>query len=445
MASPRDFTRAAGRPRISADGRYVAFWSDASDLVAGDTNGVRDVFLHDRDADGNGVFDETTPGGRTTTRVSVATNGTQGNAASAADGEPLLPGTPLLPGEPADGQLDLSPDGLWVVFRSEASNLVPGDTNGVADIFLRSVTGQQTTRVSVAANGTQADGASQSPAVSAGAQRIVFASAATNLVPGDTNGLRDVFLVERSSGQVVRLSDATPGVDADGASDMPAIDDAGRTVAFATRATNLLPSLATSTTSQIVVVTLPTSSAPAVSGAVSARGDQRHGRAEAAGLRRVAAGRSDRATGQRAEHAAGGVRHWDLRRVCDRRDEPDAERPRHQRRAGRRDTAGRHAAAGSAAGADAGQQGQRRQPGHGGDHARRTERRRGDRGHGVMGEPDAWGDGDLAELDVFVRALPLAVATLSRGLGPDGRERDADVHGRAGSRPARRWCSGRRR
>ena len=134
-------------------------------------------------------------------RVSVASNGTQGDAASALDGEPLVPDVA------SDGQLDLSPDGLWVAFTSRARTLVPGDTNGVADIFLRSVTGQQTTRVSVAADGTQADGASQSPGVSAGAQRIVFASSATNLVPGDTNGLRDVFLVVRASGQVVRLSE----------------------------------------------------------------------------------------------------------------------------------------------------------------------------------------------------------------------------------------------
>ena len=128
--------------------------------------------------------------------------------------------------------------------------------------------------MSVAQDGTQADGASQSPGVSAGAQRIVFASSATNLVPGDANGLRDVFLVERASGQVVRLSDASGGGDADGASDMPAVDDAGRVVAYATLATNLVPALASSTTSQIVVVTLPpvSVSAPAVAGPVVAAG-----------------------------------------------------------------------------------------------------------------------------------------------------------------------------
>jgi Tol biopolymer transport system component len=261
----------SGRPRISANGRYVAFWSEASTLVAGDTNGVRDVFLHDRDADGNGVFDETGVGARSTTRVSVATSGAEGNAASALDGDTLVAGVA------SDGQHDLSPDGLWVAFRSAASNLVPGDTNGMADIFLRSVAGQQTTRVSMAQDGTQADGASQSPGVSAGAQRIVFASRATNLVAGtaDANDVPDVFVVERASGQVVRLSEPASGVDADGASDAPAIDDAGRIVVFATLARNLLPALATSTTSQIVVTSLPAStnaaqSAPALPGAVFA-------------------------------------------------------------------------------------------------------------------------------------------------------------------------------
>jgi streptogramin lyase len=244
---------ASGRPRISADGRYVAFWSVASTLVAGDTNGVRDVFLHDRDADGNGVFDEVAVGARTTTRVSVATSGAQGNAASAANGDELVQGIP------SDAQLDLSPDGLWVAFRSAASNLVAGDTNGVEDIFLRNVTGQQTTRVSVAADGTEANGASQSPGVSAGAQRVAFASKAANLVASDRNGLQDVFVVERASGQVVRLSEPSSGGDSNGASDAPSIDDAGRTVAFATLSTNILPALGTSTTSQVLVVTLPAS------------------------------------------------------------------------------------------------------------------------------------------------------------------------------------------
>ena len=224
------------RPRISASGRYVAFASYASTLVSGDTNGVRDVFLYDRDADGNGVFDEEWGGATTTVRISVATSGAQGNAASS-------------------DELDLSPDGLWVVFKSSASNLVPGDTNGVADVFLRSVSGQQTTRVSVTADGTQADGVSGEPSLSAGAQRIVLASDATNLVEGDTNGVSDVFVCERATGQVTRLSETAGGAEADGASWSPAIDDYGRIVVFATEASNLPCALSGSPC--VVVVTLP--------------------------------------------------------------------------------------------------------------------------------------------------------------------------------------------
>lgn len=257
---------ASGRPRISASGRYIAFWSDATNIVGSDTNAVRDVFLHDRDADGNGVFDELSAGARSTTRVSVASNGAQADGASALDGEPLVAGLA------SDKQLDLSPDGLWVAFASVARNLVLGDTNGVADIFLRNVKGQQTTRVSVAADGTEADGPSQGPGVSAGAERIVFASRASNLVSGDTNGLSDVFLVIRATGQVVPLSAAEGGTNADGASGTPSIDDAGRVVAFATRARNFVPALASSTTAQIAVATLPPSAAVGVRAAAVTSG-----------------------------------------------------------------------------------------------------------------------------------------------------------------------------
>ena len=281
-----------------------------------------------------------------------------------------------------------SPDGLWVAFTSRARTLVPGDTNGVADIFLRSVTGQQTTRVSVAADGTQADGASQSPGVSAGAQRIVFASSATNLVPGDTNGLRDVFLVVRASGQVVRLSetvevnaDGVNRVNADGGSDTPSIDDAGRAVAFATLARNLVPALASSTTAQIVVATLPASPAaagrasevPGAQALAADAADRHHGRAEATGVGGAAAGDGDGAAGRRREHAAGGVRQRDVPGVCDRRDEPDAGGAGYQRGAGRGAATRGDAAADGAAAHRAPQHGRAGQPRDGGQHAHRAE------------------------------------------------------------------------
>jgi Tol biopolymer transport system component len=114
-------------PSISADGRWVAFVSKGDKLVPGDTNGVEDVFLRDRDADGNGVFDE--PGGVTTTRVSVDSLGTQANGFSARP--------------------SVSADGRFVTFESYATNLVPGDSNGAIDVFVYEVATGIVKRVSV--------------------------------------------------------------------------------------------------------------------------------------------------------------------------------------------------------------------------------------------------------------------------------------------------------
>jgi Tol biopolymer transport system component len=206
------------RPRISANGRYVVFVSSATNLVAGDSNAAADVFLHDRDTDADGAFDE--PDARATLRVSVASDGQQANGTS--------------------GQPDLSPDGLWVAFVSSASDLVAGDTNGVDDVFLHHWPSGQTRRVSVATGGGQANGPSRAPGVSRLATLVVFASDATNLVDADGNRLRDVFVHERESGLTVRVSTAAgTGEDADGASDNPSIDDAGRVLAFQTTAGNV--------------------------------------------------------------------------------------------------------------------------------------------------------------------------------------------------------------
>lgn len=238
---------ASSRPKISADGRYVAFVSAASNLVPGDTNGVADVFVHDRDADGDGIFDEREPGARATMRVSVSSNGTQGNAAS--------------------GQHDLSPDGLWIAFVSAASNLVPFDTNTVDDVFLHHWPSGQTLRVSVATGGGQADAPSRAPGVSAGGRRVVFASDATNLVPEDTNGFRDVFAHDLADRTTTRISTAMGSIaNANGASDNPSIDDRGATIAFQTRATNIAPAAPGGGTArwQVVAIRLPAVAAAAL-------------------------------------------------------------------------------------------------------------------------------------------------------------------------------------
>ena len=150
-------------PAVSTDGRYVTFSSDASNLVAGDTNSTTDVFVHD-----------TATG--TTRRVSVDSAGTQANDSS-------------------HGQA-VSADGRYVVFNSAASNLVAGDTNGKDDVFVHDTATGTTRRVSVDSAGTQADFGSQpGVSVSADGRYVAFSSLASNLVAGgDTNGTNDVFV-----------------------------------------------------------------------------------------------------------------------------------------------------------------------------------------------------------------------------------------------------------
>ena len=252
-------------PSVSGDGRYVAFESEATTLVAGDTNGVLDVFLRDL-------------GGGTTTRVSVASDGTPGdgrsfNPSMSGDGRFVAFGSEaanLVPGDtnatedvfvresatgrttlvsvasddtPGDGRSfspSVSGDGRFVAFASFATNLVPGDTNEALDVFVHDLTSGSTDRVSVASDGTQADGLTFSPAISADGRFVAFKSEATNLVAGDTNGADDVFVHDRTTRRTMRVSVDTAGRQADGASVGPSITADGRFVAFSSSATNLV-------------------------------------------------------------------------------------------------------------------------------------------------------------------------------------------------------------
>jgi hypothetical protein len=162
-------------PSISGDGRHVAFVSEATDLVATDTdtNAVADIFLRDTVAG-------------TTKRISVSSSGTE------ADGE--------------CGDPHISSDGDYVVFSSDATNLVSGDTNGKKDIFLHQVSKGTTKRVSLTASGSQTSGTSSSPFVSENGAFVIFTSAATDIVTGDSNGANDVFMYKESDGSVSLLS-----------------------------------------------------------------------------------------------------------------------------------------------------------------------------------------------------------------------------------------------
>ena len=147
---------------ISADGRFVQFSSTASNLVPGDTNGWQDSFVYDRQT-------------HTIERVSIAADGTQANNL-------------------ASGSNAMSADGRYVAFESMASNLVPGDTNATVDVFVYDRQTDNIRQVSVAADGTLGNKISTFPFISADGRYVGFSSIASNLVPGDTNGLQDVFV-----------------------------------------------------------------------------------------------------------------------------------------------------------------------------------------------------------------------------------------------------------
>jgi Tol biopolymer transport system component len=251
---------------ISADGRYVAFWTDADNLVPGDSNVIHDIFVHDRET---GV----------TERVSVSSSGVQGNNWSAvpsisADGRyvafeswanNLVPGDTNTYGDVfvhdrqtgvtervsvdssgAAGNdrswfASISTDGRYVAFESSASNLVPGDTNGAPDVFVHDRQTGVTERVSVDSSGLQGNGQSVIPSISADGRHVAFTSYANNLVPGDTNSERDVFVHDRQTDKTDRISVSSIGAEGNGWSDEASVSADGRFVAFSSLADNLVP------------------------------------------------------------------------------------------------------------------------------------------------------------------------------------------------------------
>jgi len=256
----------SSEPVISANGRYVAFWSDANNLVPGDTNAQRDIFVRDLVAG-------------TTTRVSVASNGAQSNGPSdhpvfSDDGRYVAfdsAATNLVAGD-TNGFLDvfthdlvtgvttrvsvssagvqgnhdssrpsLSADGRYVAFKSRAANLVTGDTNVFSDIFVRDTVAGVTTRVSVRSNGEEADEDSDHPSISDDGRFVAFTSLAGSIVPGDFNDFLDIFVHDRTAATTIRVSVSSAGDQSDGDSDYPSISADGRFIAFRSVATNLVP------------------------------------------------------------------------------------------------------------------------------------------------------------------------------------------------------------
>jgi Tol biopolymer transport system component len=196
-----------GVPVISADGRYVAFASRATNLVPHDTNRTQDVFIHDRLTG-------------TTRRVSVSATGREANGGSE---------------DPA-----ISADGKLVAFDSGASNLVRGDTNHANDVFVRNLARGITWRVSRRSDETQGALNSFSPAISAHGRYVAFASGSA-LVRDDTNRNYDVYVRDRLLGTTQRVSVSSSEGQARGLSgETLAISPHGRFVAFSSMAADLV-------------------------------------------------------------------------------------------------------------------------------------------------------------------------------------------------------------
>jgi Tol biopolymer transport system component len=212
-------------PTLSPDGRFVVFISAANDLVPGGNSFFcLNVFLHDCASN-------------TTVLVSGNLSGTGGGNGSSMLGQ-------------------VSTNGQFIVFQSDASNLVPNDTNGVTDIFVRDLVAGTTTLVSVSTNGGPANGASTDPVMTPDGRYVAFISRASNLVPGDNNGIPDIFIRDLVAGtnQLVSVGALCSTLVSPGTiMATPVMTPDGRYVAFFSLATNLVSAVPGTTTGEVYV------------------------------------------------------------------------------------------------------------------------------------------------------------------------------------------------
>ncbi len=269
-------------PSVTADGHFVAFHSDASNLVDGDDNGYIDVFVKDTDTGETRLISsnaEGVPGngdskqpsfsadGRYVAFTSEASNLVQGDDNICTDGESewncsdvfvkdLRTGEVERVSTASDGtqgdwfshQPSISGDGRYVAFTSYASNLVfdDADTCGsaesprnCADIFIKDRQTGRTWRASVTPEGVQGNGDSTEPAISTDGNYVTFTSDADNLGVNDNNGVSDIFITNLISADITRVTVTINDTEADGPSYEPSVSADGSIIAFASEATNL--------------------------------------------------------------------------------------------------------------------------------------------------------------------------------------------------------------
>jgi hypothetical protein len=194
---------------MSSDGRYVVFASSASNLVTTDKNGQMDIFVKDTQ----------------TGKITLVSKNVYGVQTNGMSWYPTI-----------------SDDGRYVAFRSAASNLVTGDTNGSEDVFVKDLKTGVVKLVSCSTAGVIGNGSSEIAAISADGLYVVFNSYASNLVANDTNGDSDVFLKNLTTGAITLISTSSYGIHSNGDSWCASISDDDRYVTFQSRGTNLVES-----------------------------------------------------------------------------------------------------------------------------------------------------------------------------------------------------------
>lgn len=256
----------SGSPAISADGRYVAFASEASDLVPGDTNEFSDIFVYDLR-------------GGTLERVSVSSAGLQADLPChqptiSGDGRMVafesyskvlaqpthegvgeifvrdrVAGTTFIASAPGgqvtsngtSGNPHLSRDGRRVAFESWSNNLGPGDLHFGVDVWVADLTTGKVVLVSRSYTGGPTSGSSYAATLSADGNLVAFDSGAKNLVPGDTNSAGDVYVADLQAGSMQRVSLSSAGAQGNNHSGNPSISGDGRFVTFSSYASTLVP------------------------------------------------------------------------------------------------------------------------------------------------------------------------------------------------------------
>lgn len=259
--------RPSANPKISSDGRYVVFESTASNLISSDANSdTSDIFIHDRQTGATELVSKNTSG------VQANTNGSSYEPDISRDGRYVVfssaannfdpdayfinglkiyvrdrkLNTTTLVSKADDGTIQtsghssygptISCDGARVAFTTTASNLTANDTNGYSDVFLVDrVGGHKIYNVTEGGNAPTGN----RPSVACDGSTVVFASTASNLISGDTNGVSDVFTYSVTTGAKERISVNSSGSQVSGMSDNPSISSNGKCVTFASHATDL--------------------------------------------------------------------------------------------------------------------------------------------------------------------------------------------------------------